>query len=65
MIDTNITGMFTVKHVALSLLVEIGAGASIINLSSILGQWPYTGSHIYRTSKAFVQQFSYNLRCDL
>ncbi|HCP04792.1 MAG TPA: NAD(P)-dependent oxidoreductase, partial [Pseudomonas sp.] len=26
---------------------------------------PYPGSHVYGASKAFVQQFSYNLRCDL
>ena len=25
----------------------------------------YPGSHVYGASKAFVKQFSYNLRCDL
>ena len=42
-----------------------GCGASIINVGSIAGQWPYPGSHVYGASKAFVKQFSYNLRCDL
>lgn len=43
----------------------MAAGASIINIGSIAGQWPYPGSHVYAASKAFVKQFSYNLRCDL
>jgi len=46
-------------------LLETGAGASIINIGSIAGECPYPGSHVYGASKAFVKQFSYNLRCDL
>jgi sulfoacetaldehyde reductase len=46
-------------------LIETGAGASIINIGSVAGNWPYPGSHVYGASKAFVEQFSYNLRCDL
>ena len=65
MIDTNITGLVNVSHALLPTLIESGAGASIINLGSVAGQWPYQGSHVYGASKAFVQQFSYNLRCDL
>jgi len=65
MIDTNITGLVNVTHAVLPLLLETGAGASIINLGSVAGQWPYPGGHVYGASKAFVQQFSYNLRCDL
>ncbi|MBF9002569.1 SDR family NAD(P)-dependent oxidoreductase [Vibrio nitrifigilis] len=65
MIDTNITGLVNVTHALLPSLIETGAGASIINVGSIAGQWPYPGSHVYGASKAFVQQFSYNLRCDL
>ncbi|WP_346796599.1 SDR family NAD(P)-dependent oxidoreductase [Halomonas sp. Bachu 37] len=65
MIDTNITGLVNVTHAALPLLIEAGAGASMINLGSVAGQWPYPGSHVYGASKAFVEQFSYNLRCDL
>ncbi|MCV4698225.1 SDR family NAD(P)-dependent oxidoreductase, partial [Escherichia coli] len=55
----------TVTHALLPTLIRHGAGASIINIGSIAGQWPYPGSHVYGASKAFVKQFSYNLRCDL
>lgn len=65
MIDTNITGLVNVTHSLINTLIATGKGASIINLGSIAGQWPYPGSHVYGASKAFVQQFSYNLRCDL
>ncbi len=65
MIDTNITGLVNVTHALMPTLIETGPGASIVNLGSVAGQWPYPGSHVYGASKAFVQQFSYNLRCDL
>ncbi|WP_407579719.1 SDR family NAD(P)-dependent oxidoreductase [Citrobacter koseri] len=65
MIDTNITGLVNVTHALLPTLIKHGSGASIINIGSIAGQWPYPGSHVYGASKAFVKQFSYNLRCDL
>ena len=65
MIDTNIKGLVNVTHALLPTLIATGAGASIVNLGSVAGQWPYPGSHVYGASKAFVQQFSYNLRCDL
>lgn len=65
MIDTNVTGLVNVTHAALPLLVETGAGASIVNIGSVAGEWPYPGSHVYGATKAFVKQFSLNLRCDL
>lgn len=65
MIDTNVTGVVNVTHALLPTLIKHGAGASIINIGSIAGQWPYPGSHVYGATKAFVKQFSYNLRCDL
>lgn len=65
MIDTNVTGLVNVTHALLPALIRTGAGATIINVGSIAGQWPYPGSHVYGASKAFVKQFSYNLRCDL
>jgi sulfoacetaldehyde reductase len=65
MIDTNVTGLVNVTHALLPTLIASGAGASIVNLGSVAGQWPYPGSHVYGATKAFVQQFSYNLRCDL
>lgn len=65
MIDTNITGLVNVTHAAMPHLLAAGEGASILNLGSVAGQWPYPGGHVYGASKAFVKQFSYNLRCDL
>lgn len=61
----NNAGLVTMTHALLPTLIRHGAGASIINIGSIAGQWPYPGSHVYGASKAFVKQFSYNLRCDL
>ncbi|ANF58915.1 SDR family NAD(P)-dependent oxidoreductase [Halotalea alkalilenta] len=65
MIDTNVTGLVNVTHTLLPTLLETGAGASIINIGSVAGQWPYPGGHVYGATKAFVKQFGYNLRCDL
>ncbi|WP_148254970.1 SDR family NAD(P)-dependent oxidoreductase [Aidingimonas lacisalsi] len=65
MIDTNITGLVNVTHALLPILIETGQGASIINIGSVAADSPYPGGHVYGASKAFVQQFSYNLRCDL
>ena len=65
MIDTNITGLVNVTHALLPALLATGRGASIINIGSVAGQWPYPGGHVYGASKAFVKQFSHNLRCDL
>lgn len=65
MIDTNVTGLVNVTHAVLPLLLQAGAGASIINIGSIAGEWPYPGSHVYGATKAFVKQFSLNLRSDL
>jgi sulfoacetaldehyde reductase len=65
MIDTNVTGLVNVTHALLPALLATGRGASIINIGSVSGQWPYPGSHVYGATKAFVKQFSYNLRCDL
>ncbi|RAH38084.1 SDR family NAD(P)-dependent oxidoreductase [Halomonas sp. SL1] len=65
MIDTNVRGLANVTHALLPTLIEQGAGTSIINLGSVAGDTPYPGSHVYGATKAFVKQFSYNLRCDL
>jgi 3-hydroxy acid dehydrogenase/malonic semialdehyde reductase len=37
----------------------------IVNISSTAAIYPYPGGHIYGASKAFVTQFSLNLRADL
>ena len=65
MIDTNIKGLVTVTRHLLPRLIEAGPGATIINLGSIAAHTPYPGGHVYGATKAFVEQFSYNLRCDV
>ncbi|PMR77513.1 SDR family NAD(P)-dependent oxidoreductase [Billgrantia endophytica] len=65
MIDTNIKGLVTVTRLLLPRLIAHGEGATVINIGSIAGHTPYPGGHVYGASKAFVEQFSYNLRCDL
>ncbi len=65
MIDTNIKGLTTVTHAILPKLIGYGPGAAMINLGSIAGQWPYPGGNTYCGTKAFVDQFSKALRCDL
>ncbi len=37
----------------------------IINIGSTAGSWPYAGGNVYGATKAFVRQFSLNLRTDL
>jgi len=65
MVDTNIKGLLYATRLLLPRLIAHGPGAGIVNLGSIAGNWPYPGSHVYGASKAFVRQFSLNLRCDL
>jgi sulfoacetaldehyde reductase len=55
----------TVTRLLLPNLIATGAGATVINIGSIAGHTPYPGGHVYGATKAFVEQFSYNLRCDL
>ncbi|WP_108124526.1 SDR family oxidoreductase [Saccharospirillum mangrovi] len=65
MIDTNVSGLARMTHALLPTLIAQGKGASIINIGSIAGHWPYPGGNVYCGTKAFVEQFSYGLRCDL
>jgi sulfoacetaldehyde reductase len=65
MIDTNVKGLSTITHLLLPKLIEYGAGASILNIGSIAGLYPYPGGNVYCGTKAFVEQFSKALRCDL
>ncbi|OOF60318.1 SDR family oxidoreductase [Rodentibacter pneumotropicus] len=64
MIDTNIKGLVTITRLLLPQMVERNTG-HIINLGSIAGNYPYPGGNIYGGTKAFVKQFSLNLRADL
>jgi serine 3-dehydrogenase len=62
-IDTNITGLVALTRALLPKLVE--RRGQIINLSSVAGTYPYKGGAVYAGTKAFVRQFSLDLRCDL
>jgi 3-hydroxy acid dehydrogenase/malonic semialdehyde reductase len=64
MVDTNIKGLLYVTRAVLPLMVERKSGY-IFNLGSIAGNWPYEGGNVYGATKAFVKQFSLNLRTDL
>jgi NADP-dependent 3-hydroxy acid dehydrogenase YdfG len=37
----------------------------VINMSSVAASYPYPGGNVYGATKAFVRQFSLNLRADL
>ncbi len=64
MIDTNIKGLLYVTKAVLPTMIKRKSGY-IFNLGSIAGSWPYLGGNVYGATKAFVEQFSYNLRTDL
>lgn len=64
MIGTNISGLLYVTHQILPGMVERNRGL-IINMGSTAGNWPYEGGNVYGATKAFVRQFSLNLRTDL
>ncbi len=62
-IDTNITGLVALTRALLPQIVE--RRGQIINLSSVAATYPYKGGAVYAGTKAFVRQFSLDLRCDL
>ena len=64
MVDTNIKGLMSLTHAVLPAMVARDSGY-IINVGSIAGSWPYYGGNVYGATKAFVKQFSLNLRADL
>ncbi len=64
MVDTNIKGLLYLTRAILPGMVERKKG-HIINLGSVAGSWPYPGGNTYGGTKAFVNQFSRNLRADL
>jgi 3-hydroxy acid dehydrogenase / malonic semialdehyde reductase len=64
MIDTNCLGLVAVTHALLPAMIERGRG-HIFNLGSVAGTYPYAGGNVYGATKAFVRQFSLNLRTDL
>ncbi|MBK0123877.1 bifunctional NADP-dependent 3-hydroxy acid dehydrogenase/3-hydroxypropionate dehydrogenase YdfG [Pantoea sp. S61] len=64
MIDTNNKGLVYMTRAVLPAMVERNVG-HIVNIGSIAGSWPYQGGNVYGATKAFVRQFSLNLRTDL
>ena len=64
MVDTNVRGLIHCTHALLPGMVERGRG-HVIHLGSVAGTYPYPGGNIYGATKAFVHQFSQNLRSDL
>lgn len=64
MIATNCQGLVTVTHALLPGMVERKKG-HIVNLGSTAATYPYPGGNVYGATKAFVHQFSLNLRSDL
>jgi len=64
MIDTNCKGLVYCTRAILPGMVERGRG-HVVNLGSVAGSYPYPGGNVYGATKAFVHQFSLNLRSDL
>jgi serine 3-dehydrogenase len=62
-IETNVTGLVALTRALLPKLVE--RRGQIINISSVAATYPYKGGAVYAGTKAFVRQFSLDLRCDL
>jgi len=62
-VDTNVTGLVALTRALLPKLIE--RKGQIINLSSVAATYPYKGGAVYAGTKAFVRQFSLDLRCDL
>ncbi|MDE2620709.1 MAG: SDR family NAD(P)-dependent oxidoreductase [Sphingomonadales bacterium] len=64
MIATNVAGLTRMTRAVLPGMVERGRG-HVINVSSVAATYPYPGGNVYGATKAFVRQFSLNLRADL
>jgi 3-hydroxy acid dehydrogenase/malonic semialdehyde reductase len=64
MVDTNCKGLLYLTRAVLPGMVARGRG-HVINIGSVAGSYPYPGGNVYGATKAFVHQFSLNLRSDL
>ncbi len=64
MIDTNARGLVTMTRLVLPGMVSRRRG-HVVNVGSVAGTYPYPGGNVYGATKAFVHQFSLNLRADL
>lgn len=64
MVDTNVKGLMYCTRALLPGMVARGRG-HIVNIGSVAGEFPYPGGNCYGATKAFVRQFSLNLKADL
>jgi len=64
MIATNCRGLVTMTRAVLPGMVERNRG-HVVNVGSVAGAYPYPGGNVYGATKAFVHQFTLNLRSDL
>jgi 3-hydroxy acid dehydrogenase/malonic semialdehyde reductase len=64
MVDSNVKGVMYCTRLLLPGMIERGRG-HIISIGSVAGEFPYPGGNVYGAAKAFVHQFSQNLRADL
>lgn len=64
MVDTNIKGLMYCTRALLPGMVDRQRG-HVVNIGSVAGEWPYPGGNAYGATKAFVRQFSLNLKADL
>jgi NADP-dependent 3-hydroxy acid dehydrogenase YdfG len=64
MVDTNIKGVLNSTHYILPGMIERNSG-HIVNLGSVAGEFPYPGGNVYGATKAFIHQFTLNLKADL
>jgi NADP-dependent 3-hydroxy acid dehydrogenase YdfG len=64
MIDVNVTALVRATRAVLPGMVARGRG-HVVNVGSVAGTYPYPGGNVYGAAKAFVAQFSLNLRADL
>ncbi|HET9554850.1 MAG TPA: SDR family oxidoreductase [Anaeromyxobacteraceae bacterium] len=64
MIETNCRALVSVTRLLLPGMVARGRG-HVVNIGSTASRYPYPGGNVYGATKAFVRQFSLNLRSDL
>ncbi|MBZ4418014.1 bifunctional NADP-dependent 3-hydroxy acid dehydrogenase/3-hydroxypropionate dehydrogenase YdfG [Myxococcus sp. RHSTA-1-4] len=64
MVDTNVKGLLYCTHAVLPGMVARNRG-HIVNMGSVAAEYPYPGGNVYGATKAFLRQFSLNLRADL
>ena len=64
MIETNVKGLVAMTHAILPDMVVRNSGM-IINLGSVAGATAMPGANVYGATKAFVDQFTRNLRADM